>query len=223
VTETDPLFDRLPDEERRALRAAARRRRFARGDTIFYEGDLGDSLHIVDKGHVAIRISTPLGDTATLTVLVPGDSFGEQALLDPASRRTASAVCLGAVETLAVGQRDFDDLRGRLPAVDRFLVDVLAAQVRRLSAMLLESLHVDADTRIYRRVLTLAEAFDADDNGGEHSAITVTQDDIAGMAGTTRPTVNKALKSAEELGMVSLSRGRITVTDRAALSRKARV
>jgi len=51
----------------------------------------------------------------------------------------------------------------------------------------------------------------------------VTQDDIAGMAGTTRPTVNKALKSAEELGMVSLSRGRITVTDRAALSRKARV
>lgn len=213
----DRLFDRLPEEERRALRAAARRRRFRRGDTIFHEGEAGDSLHVIDSGHVAIRIGTALGDVVTLTVLGPGASFGEQALLSADARRTASAVCLDEVQTVAVAGDDFEGLRQRLPAVDRFLVDVLASQVRRLSGQLVESLHVDADTRIARRLATLAEAY-----GGEPPVIPVTQDDIASMAGTTRPTVNRALKLLETAGTIALARGRITVVDAAALAAAAR-
>ncbi|MCC6225662.1 MAG: Crp/Fnr family transcriptional regulator [Microthrixaceae bacterium] len=216
MSETPQLFDRLPPEERTALRAAARRRRFAKGDTIFFEGDLGDSLHVIEKGHVAIRTSTPRGDIATLVVLVPGDSFGEQALLDSESRRTAAAVCLDAVETLSIGRRDFEHLRSRLPLVDRFLVEVLAAQVRRLSAMVLESLHLDADTRVFRRLASLAATYASAD-------IVVTQEDLASMAGTTRPTVNKALRGAEERGMIELARGRIRVLDEAALRKRARL
>lgn len=213
----DHLFERLPEEERRALRAAARRRRFRRGDTIFHEGEAGDTLHVIDAGHVAIRVGTALGDVVTLTVLGPGESFGEQALLSSDARRTASAVCLDEVQTVAVGGDDFEDLRRRLPAVDRFLVDVLAGQVRRLSGQLVESLHVDADTRIVRRLVTLATAY-----GGDPPVIPVTQDDIASMAGTTRPTVNRALKSLESSGMVELTRGRITVVDPARLAERAR-
>ena len=212
------LFNRLPDDERRALRAVTRRRRFSKGDTIFFEGDLGDSLHVIERGHVAIRVGSVRGDVTTLTVLMPGESFGEQALLDPDFRRTASAVCLDAVETLSFTKREFEDLRKRLPMVDRFLIEVLAQQVRRLSTVVMELVHVDAESRIIRRLVDLAEAYAEDDP----VSIAITQDDIASMAGTTRPTANKALKAAEDAGHLELSRGRVIVHDRDALRKSVR-
>ena len=218
VTTADQLFDRLPEEERRALRAASRRRRFRKGETIFHEGDPGDTLHVIDAGHVAIRMGTTLGDIVTLTVLGPGDSFGEQALLSEDARRTASAVSLDAVQTLALAGSEFRDLRQRLPAVDRFLVDVLAAQVRRLSSHLVESLYVDADTRIVRRLAALVETYRAE--RGE-VVVPVTHGDIASMAGTTRPTASRALKALEEEGLVVIGRGQMSVPDPDRLAARA--
>lgn len=210
----ESVFDRLPEAERVALRRAAVRRKYTKGTTIFHEGDLGDVVHVIDAGHVAIRQSTPMGEVVTLNVLGPGESFGEQALLAPDARRTASVVCIDAVQTLAIGKVEFEDLRDRLPAVDRFLVEVLATQVRRLSTQLVEALHIDADTRVLRRVVALARVFGT-------PTLPVTQDDIASMAGTTRPTANRALKAVEEAGLIELGRGRITVVDLDGLAAKA--
>ena len=109
------------------------RRSFRKGDTLFHEGEPGDSLHVIEKGHVAIRVSTRMGDVVTLTVLGAGASFGEQALLDPRAIRTASAITLDPVETRVLHRKDFDELRATVPVVERFLTHLLAAQVRRLS------------------------------------------------------------------------------------------
>jgi CRP/FNR family cyclic AMP-dependent transcriptional regulator len=220
VQRPNQLFDRLPEGERRALRAASRRRRFAKGDTIFFEGDPGDTLHVIDRGHVAIRVSTPDGDVVTLEVLSSGDSFGELALTSGEWRRSASAVCLDPVETVSIRQPEFDELRRRLPAVDRFLVEVLSNQVRRLTSLLLDSLHLDADTRTYRQLHRLATVYAA---GSPPIVIPLTQSDLASMVGTTRPTINKALQSAAERGLVSLARGRITIIDLKGLSKQAQL
>jgi len=220
VDRDNQLLAALPDDEERAVRAAAVRRRFAKNEVIFHEGDPGDTVHLVERGHVAIRVSTLLGDIVTLSVLGPGESFGEQALLAADARRTATAAAVDAVETLSLAREQFEDLRRRLPVVDRLLVDLLAAQVRRLSAHLLEALHADADTRVLRRVADLVRMFGDGATDGEVS-LPFTQEEIATMAGTTRPTANRALKVAEEDGLVRLARGRVVVTDPSRLVARA--
>jgi CRP-like cAMP-binding protein len=214
------LFDLLGEQERREVLAAARRRRFKRGEVVFHEGDPGDSLHVIDKGHVAVRMTTPLGDVATLTVLGPGEAFGEGALLSEDARRTASTVALEATETRSLGRAEFDRLRRSTPAVNDFLVQALAAQVRRLSEHLTEALYVPAETRVLRRVLWLSEQYGGVD--GRPGVVPLTQDDLASMAGTARPTANRVLKAAEDAGILAVSRGRVEVLDREALARKAR-
>lgn len=214
------LFDLLGDEERREVLAAARRRRFKRGEVVFHEGDPGDSLHVIDKGHVAVRMTTPLGDVATLTVLKAGEAFGEGALLSDDARRTASAVALEATETRSLGRLEFERLRRSNPAVNDFLVQALAAQVRRLSEHLTEALYVPAETRVLRRVLWLSQQYGATD--GQPGVVPLTQDDLASMAGTARPTANRVLKAAEEAGILAVGRGRVEVLDPDALARKAR-
>lgn len=211
-----PLLQSLSDDDRRYVLSAARRRRYARREVLFHEGDPSESLHLIDAGRVAIRVGTALGDTATLVVLGPGDVLGELSLVDEnQGRRTATAVALEKVETLTLHRETFDKLRREHPTVERFLVAVLAAQVRRLSTHLVEALYVAADTRVARRLLELDHVYD----GAE---ITLTQEDVATLAGTSRATVNRVVGELEAAGAVALRRGRIAVTDRDALAKKAR-
>lgn len=211
----------LEPEQRRAVLSHTTRRRYHKGDTIFHEGDPGDTLHLVSKGFVFIRITTPLGETVTLTMLGAGDFFGEQALLSPDSVRTASAVAFDDVETMTLGFAHFEELRRTDPRVDRLLIAVLAAQVRRLSDRLVEALYATADTRVMRRLHELANLFGPTDSMGPVT-VPITQSDLASMAGTTRPTANRVLQELVAAGTVGLSRGQIVVSDRPALARRAR-
>jgi CRP-like cAMP-binding protein len=195
------------------------RRSFRKGETLFHEGDLGDSLHLIEKGRVAIRPSTPLGEVVTLAILGPGESFGEQALLAPDAKRTASAVALEAVETRVLYRRDVDDLRATQPSIDRVLVVLLAGQVRRLSQRVLEALYYPADRRVVRRLAELAVLYD---EGASPIVIGLRQEDLATMAGTTRSTTNRVLQQLVDAGVVALRRGRFEVLDLDALQKRAR-
>lgn len=96
------LLASLAEAERRAVLTAARRCEFVRGDAVVREGEPSDSLHLVESGRLAVRVTTVDGDTATLNVLGPGDYFGELSLLD--GRPPKGVVRLG---------------RGRITVVDR--------------------------------------------------------------------------------------------------------
>jgi CRP-like cAMP-binding protein len=204
------LLGSLADAERRDVLAVARRRRFIRGEVVFHEGDPGDTLHLIAKGHVAVRIATPLGDTALLRVLGEGQYFGELAVVAPAPR-SATIVCLDVVETLALHRDVLEELRLKHPAVEGVLTQALVAEVRRVSSLLIEALYLPVDCRVWRRVAELAEVY----GPAVHGAVLIplTQDDVAHLAGTTRPSANKVLRSGEERGVLRIGRGRIEVLD----------
>jgi CRP-like cAMP-binding protein len=213
------LFDGLPEPERLRLTEASRRRTFGRGEVLFHEGDLGDSVHQVCRGSVAVRVTTSEGDLATLVVLGPGDFFGELGLLVSHRTRTATAVALEPTETQALAYSTFDALRHADPSVDRFLLGLVADQVERLSQRLLEALHVSVDRRVARRLLDLVAIYDH--GTGEPVTIPLTQHELADLAGGSRPTVNEILQRLATQGAVALGRGRIVVRDRSVLVRRA--
>lgn len=213
------LLESLTAEEHRAVISETRRRRFRRGEVIFHEGDPGDTLHLVAKGHVAIRRSTPLGDVATLLVLGPGDFFGELVLVSPDSGRNATVVALDPTETLTLQRDQLDMLRIEHPSIDRFLLDAAAKEIRRLSSLLSDALYVPVDKRVLRRLLEVAEAYGDVVPG---AVVPLTQDDLAGLAGTTRPSTNRVLRSAEEAGLLAVSRGQVRLNDIDGLNRRAR-
>lgn len=219
------LLGGLTEEQRRSVASRMTRRAFRKGDAVFFEGEPGDSLYVLQKGTVAVQASTPRGDVVTLSVLGPGAAFGEQALIGGDQRRTATVVALEACETRVLNRADFDDLRTRYPVVDRFLVDLLAAHVRRVSKDLVEALYTPVETRLANRLVELADLFGSQQSPMRAEAVTipVRQEDLATMAGTTRPTANKVLRLLAEQGIVSLARGSIVVLDRTRLRAAAPV
>jgi len=213
----------ISDKERRELLAVARRRKFRRNEVLFHEGDPANSLHLIESGHVSVRVTTGAGDSVTLAVLGPGETVGELALLDadPSKAvRSATVTALEGCETLSLQRDRFDALRQQYPRMDRVLAELLANEVRRLNGRLLEFLYLPADKRVLRRLATLARAYD--DGRTRPVAVPLTQEVIASLAGTSRPTTNQALRAVEEAGIIAIGRSKIEILNPAALVRKAR-
>lgn len=213
------FLEAVPEADRRRVLAATQRRRFARREVLFHEGDPAETVHLLDRGHVAIRITTPLGDVSTVRVRGPGSVIGELALVGPTARRSATVVALERVETLALHRDEFAELRRAHPSVDAFLVNVLAEEVQRLSSLLVEALYVPVDARVVRRLLGLVDTYGG---GAAGTEIPLTQEDLASLAGTSRASVNRVLGELETDGIVGVHRGRIVVHSREALAYRAR-
>jgi CRP/FNR family transcriptional regulator, cyclic AMP receptor protein len=208
------LLDGLPEADTRAVLAASRRRKYRRNEPVCREGEPGDTLHLIDKGHVAIRAATPQGDSATMRVLGPGHWFGEIAVIE-GSPRSATVVALDATETLSLHRDVIEQLRGQHTSIDRMLMAAALVEVRRLTRALTEALYTPVPKRLSRSLVELTTVF-AD------GVIPLTQDDLAGLCGTTRQTANEVLQTLSADGALELSRGRITITDSSVLARAAR-
>jgi CRP/FNR family cyclic AMP-dependent transcriptional regulator len=200
------LFAGVPEEDVRRLLAIARRRTFARNEVVFHRGDPANALHLIAAGRFAVTIVTPLGDTAMLGVRGPGDAFGELALVSGvATERSATVAALEQSETRCVLQEDFARLRRGHPQVDAVLAAVLAERVRRLSEQVTEAYYLSAEARVLRRLADLAELY-----GG---IVSLPQEALAELAGTSRATVNRVLREQQERGLIELRRAKIAVRD----------
>ena len=177
-------------------------------------------MHVVIKGRFGAEITTPIGATAMLSVVSPGEVFGEIALLEEDSARSATVTALEAAETRAIHRIDFEAARAQHPQVTQFLVAALAARVRRLSDLLVEALYVPADVRVLRRLKELGALYK--DTTAAEIAVPLTQEQLAQLAGTSRATVNRVLREMERARGIELRRGKVVIVDQAAVARRAR-
>jgi CRP/FNR family cyclic AMP-dependent transcriptional regulator len=214
------LLQGVPEEEVRRLLEVARRRRFRRGEVVFHRDDPADSLHLIVKGQFAIRVMTPLGETVTLAVRGPGDSFGELSLVGQPARRSATVEALEEAETFCVYEGEFRRLRSQHPKVDELVIGLLANEVRTLDERLLEALYVPVERRVMRRLSELAGHYKKDADG--QIEIPLTHEELAGLAGSTRATVTAVLGEVQKRGLIELRRGKIRILDLEELSRRGR-
>ena len=212
------LFRNLPEPEFRRLVAIAQRRRFARNEVVFHRGDPADTLHLIVRGRFAARVETAVGDAVTVSVHGPGDAFGELALLDLERSRSTTVAALEPAGTYAVHRDDFSRLRLEYPAVNEVLVRLLAGRLRRMSDLYVEALFVGAETRVLRRLHELAALYG---QGAPGTVVPLSQQEIAGLAGTSRATVNRVLRSEVARGSVELRRAQTSVLDPVALAKRA--
>jgi CRP-like cAMP-binding protein len=202
-----PLFARLPSAALDELSGRLRRRRYRRGEAVFFQGEPGSSLCIVREGRIKLGLTSPEGREIILDLFGPGDAFGELGLFD-GEPRSADAIAVEPSELLLLEREEFLGVVLRRPELAIELLSTLARRLRRDAQLLQDAAFQDVPARLARTILRLAEA----PVPGE-PAITprLTQTDLAGMVGTTRETLNKWLAFYQEQGAISWHKGRVTV------------
>jgi CRP-like cAMP-binding protein len=202
-----PLFARLPREALEDLSARLRRRRYRRGDAVFYQGDPGTSLCIVQVGRIKLGLTSPEGREIILDLFGPGEVFGELALFD-GEPRSADAAAVEASELLLLDRDEFLGYLVRRPELAIQMLSTLAWRLRRDAQLLQDAAFLDVPARLARTILRLAASPDQ-----RQPAVTprLTQTDLAGMVGTTRETLNKWLAFYQDQGLIHWDKGRVTV------------
>ena len=82
IISSSPLFEMLSNQELSAVADLSQPRAFAAGETVFEEGELGDSLFVIVSGEVEVFRREPSGRARVLATLSPPEFFGEMSLID---------------------------------------------------------------------------------------------------------------------------------------------
>lgn len=215
------LFAHVDDEIIALCASSLRVRRYRKNETIFHQGDPGDSLYIIESGSVKIVLPSPEGEEgAIIATLSRADFFGELALLDGAPH-SATAVAIEPTEALVLRRDRFEELVETEPQLRKALFSALVTELRRLTGHVEELHFLDLPGRLASRIVRLARESQPDATVDVRLDWPFTQSDLAAMIGGTRQTVNRLLADMTAQDLVRLERDTLIIPDLDRLARAA--
>lgn len=213
-------FSGLPADAMAEMVAMARLRRLEDGQLLHAQGDLPDGLYGVSKGAIRISNTGAEGREALLTVLAPGNWFGEISLFDGLPR-THDAHAMGATELLFIPRRDFHQLLGRRPELYPHFMRLLCKRLRQSFNMLEDSALLPLPARLAKRLLMHGQYYGEVEQAGERMSIQLSQETLGLMLNSSRQSINRLLKQFEQAGWVSTHYSQIVILDEQALTQVA--
>ena len=212
-----PVFETLGEADLARVADVVVARRFAAQHVIFREGDQSDTCYVVASGHARAVREHGDGRTITLAHFGPGDIFGELAMFDD-ERRSATVETLDEVEAIAVTGADMRRLLREHPDISVKLVIALGRRLRAVNERLTRQSFQTVQSRVAGVLNQLVAQAQHEGAEGRDILVTVTQADIAQLAGSSRESASRFLAVLERAGVITQGRGRLTVHDPAALN-----
>ncbi|MDQ6750377.1 MAG: Crp/Fnr family transcriptional regulator [Actinomycetota bacterium] len=212
-----PLSEALGPDELERIAAVAVPRRFDAGEMVFREGETSDSCYVVRSGHARALRSHADGRTITLASFGPGDIFGELAMFDD-GRRSATVEAVDQLDVLAVLSPDMRRLLDDQPKLAVKLIVSLGRRLRAANERLAGQSFQTVQSRVATVLSQLVEQMRREGARDRDVLLTITQADIARLAGASRESASRFLAVLERAGAISQGRGKLTVREPATLA-----
>jgi CRP-like cAMP-binding protein len=221
VVRKAPLFTALDDEAAASLLANMVSVKIAKGSVLFAEGDVGDHLYVVVEGKLKLGTSSSDGRENLLSILGPGEMFGELSLFDPGPR-TSSATAVTDAKLLSLGQEKLLPWLEENPKVSLQLLARLAQRLRRTNEAVGDLVFSDVPGRVAKALIDLGERFGKKTDEGLYVLHELTQEELAQLVGASRETVNKALADFVGRNWLKLDGRAVLITDFERLSKRSK-
>lgn len=203
------LFNKLKAKERERIADFSRRRSYARGETIFYEGQPSDSVWLLLEGRVHLLHHAASGRVQTTCVITPGETFCCLPALDQ-GLYPATALATTRTQVLQIPSQLFQELMQRSAAMRQEVICFFCSRMRQVEAKGC-SAYDPVEQRIAQALLTLQKKF--------AETIPLTKQEVAELVGTSVETAIRTISRFQQQGWVRSSRGRIGLLDPRALRR----
>ena len=202
------LFATFSQDQLRALVTMITRRSAPRGSMIMLEGGPADSLYIVISGRLKVMIGEADGKETILSIIGPGEFFGEMGLIDD-SPRSASVIAIEPCEFVAVTKRAFRKCLVENSELAIAVMRVLVRRLREADRKIGSLAMLDVYGRVARLLLDMSENV----NGKRTVTKRLTKQDIAKMIGASREMVHKVMKDLQMSGYIEVQGSTIVLRD----------
>ena len=207
---TVPIFSELTDGDITSLAKLSSRRRYPKDTVVFFENEEGDSFFMILAGRIKVTILGDDGREVILSMLGPGDFFGEMALLDN-EPRSATAIAVEETELLSLSRTDFQSVLTDNRSITTALIKILTARLRRANHQISTLALLDVYGRVARVIVDMAREEGRRLRDGRIAFRRATHQEIANRIGTTRETVTRMLKDLERQGLIHIEGKEIVV------------
>jgi CRP/FNR family cyclic AMP-dependent transcriptional regulator len=213
------IFAEMSERDLAQLSEVAVPRAYLEGESIFREGDNGDTCYVVRSGRVRVTRRHSDGRLLTLAELGPGQIFGELAMF-AGETRSASVEAIEDTRALALLAGDVRRLLLSHPEIAVKMLGGLADRLRAANERLSRQSFQTVAGRVASALLGQVEARRADgaaEGNGSSVLIEATQAQIAQLAGASRESASRFLAKLERAGLITTGRGKVVVHDPDAL------
>lgn len=207
-----PLFEKLSEEHLYDISAICNVYTYAKGETIFWEGDEGDALYLVISGVVQIYQDNQSRDII-LSIFREGDFFGEMALLQNEKVRSASAKAVEKSTLCVLKKNYFNELVKSKSDILLHILEITLDRLRDANKLIADLTIHDARKRMARILLRLTEQHGAISTKGTLIDIKLTHQHLADMTGTARETVTKILLELQQDEVIRINKKQILISD----------
>lgn len=199
-----PWFKHLTQEVQADLAERTATLAGCKGDVLLHSGAQVQGWYAVLSGLVKLQSTSLEGQVSAFIGVPDGEWFGEGSVLK-AERRRYDVIALRDTRLLCLPCKQFDELLNNCLPFNHFLIKHMNRRLGQAMAII-EAGRIRAPGQ--RVALYLSRVFWQD-----RSKLVLSQEELAHLAGLSRQTVNRALKSMEQQGLVSLQYGRVTMLD----------
>ena len=204
-----PFFTQLSDRELDVIRAVASEKTYPKNAVVLTEGEMGDSLYMIQSGKVKVFIGDEEGREIILKILGPGAFFGEMSMIDK-QPRSASVTTIEASAFQVLTHAAFEKCVEQEPRIANMVMQILAQRVREADRKIGTLALMDVYGRVASTLLELA----VHTNGKLVVSEKLSQQELANMVGASREMVNRILKDLTDRGCISIESKSITIINR---------
>lgn len=172
-----------------------------RAAAVFSVGTPANHVFFLEAGLVKIERATDANKEILLSVVAPGELFGEQALTGEGAFNVSARVLESGV-AYSIPTDAFLKFCERRPEVWRLLVQHLLLRKDELERKIEHLCHSDVKERLIYYLEELARLNPSHDPAG--SVIHISQNELASLVGATRETTSTTLNALARQGLITL-------------------
>jgi CRP-like cAMP-binding protein len=204
------IFRELPEGVLADLASRVRPRDAEAGSIIVSAEEPGDALFVIASGKVKVVLYGETGREIILSILHAGDFFGEMSLLDR-QPRSANVVALEASHLLTLDREAFEPHLAANPSTALAVLAEMCRRLRHADEVIGNLALLDVYARVARVIRDLAQKGGEQVDGGLLIRERPTQQEIAGLIGTSRETVSRALNDFTRRGLLEMQGKQVLV------------
>ena len=174
---------------------------------VYSQEDPADSVFYIYTGKVKVTVISARGKEAIVAVRGPDEFCGEGSLTGK-PLRLASVVAMTPCEIVRLEKKTIAGLLHHEEKVSDYFLHHLLTRTARVESDLVDQLFNSSEMRLARALLLLANY--GADVGPETMSITMNQETLAAMIGTTRSRVNVFMNKFRKLGLIKYN-GKIEI------------
>jgi CRP/FNR family transcriptional regulator, dissimilatory nitrate respiration regulator len=204
------LFSGLDEENLVEVAEIAVRRPFAKGETLFSEGEKAEGFYLLASGGLKLCKISPDGREKVLHMVHPVETFAEAAFFGDGSY-PAEARGVEKGEVLFFPKASFMGLLERNPRFSLNLIASLSVLLRRFARQIEELSFADAPSRLASYLIDLASRKSTSFQGKTYLELDMRKGELASRLGTVSETLSRTFKKLKDEAVIDVDGNKVTI------------